>query len=699
MTAIHPTPDRGALFRPPEVDVYVAPVTYDPEHPDPQWPQRRLLAHWYPQVCRWGRSGRMSTLTLRRVLGCGPNKPTRDDADDRTLFTVGSRIELVHSATGEELFRGWIAQDEVLIQAEPQAEALTVTAYGPEIRLAGAAVQGMWFKTPAFDDADVAGTLTAADSVRSGTFQEYGPVVFNPDGRPNASAGGWRLSTVETPDQLDPASPTCRSGRVFEPADRRATRDGGGYVQVALQAEAWTAYEAVRSLVEYVDDYTVVSTRTNWAAVRQLLGGCTLRNVDVTGMDLWRALEAICRPAGCGFYLQPWASEDPDGEMRHVLHVYPLTGAAEQRRPRMAARHSAVTGADAQAAEVQRIHFVRDAHNVRNAVVVVGDNKRLEYTFHWRPAAAGASQLRPAWAATATWTVDHDVLGKLGDESLHPFRSFAFNEDGALGCWIADVPSEVADFGLGDDVGSHVRRARPGGPRIAWDSGQTATHPAKLELLAYDAGGSEVAGTCRAAPVGAWRMRRDRLGITITKNALTTWQPFAGQPGCGSTSFKDLLLNTLNDTGAYRLGLKLTCTAACDERCTGHAGRRGRPSWPFTSTRVVYDARRWLWIVPFGAGTGHLQRDDRSRAAADAERLRATCEGPVGHGSIVLRGIRRDYAPGIGIPATSGGRVVRLCVDPDDEKAPVVVGVTWNFGAAAHRTELLLETPLLEVTR
>ena len=698
MTAIHPTPDRGALFRPPEVDVYVAPVAYDPEHPDPQWQERRLLPHWRPEVCRWGRSGRASTLTLRRVLGCGPNKPTRDDADDRTLFTVGSRIELVRSATGEELFRGWIAQDEILIQAGPQAEALTITAYGPELRLAGQAVRGMWFKAPASDDADIAGTLTAANSVRSETFQEYGPVVFNPDGRPNASAGGWRLSTNDTPDQLDPASPTWRSGRVFEPPDRRVTRDDG-YVQVALQAAAWTAYEAVRSLVEYLDDYTVVSMRTNWAAVQQLIGGCTLRNVDVTGMDLWTALEAILRPAGCGFYLQPWATEDPDGEMRHALGVYSLTDPAEQRRPKMAARGSAMTGADAQAAEVQRMHFVRDAHNVRNAVVVVGDNKRVEYTFYWRPLAAGASQLRPAWDTTAMWTVDHDVLGKLGDEYLHPFRSFAFNEDGALGCYIADVPSEVADFGLGDDRGSHVRRVRPGGPRIAWDSGQTATHPAKLELLVYDAGGSEVAGTCRAAPLGAWRMRRDRLGVTITKNALTTWQPFQGQPGCGSMSFKDLLLNTLNDTGANRLGLKLTCTVACDERCTGCAERRAGGAWPFASTRVVYDPRRWLWIVPFGEATGHLQRDDRSRAAADAERLRGVCEESVGHGSIVLRGIRRDYAPGIGIPETSGGRVVRLCVDPGGGKAPVVVGVTWNFSGAAHRTELLLETPLLEVTR
>ena len=704
MIAVNPNPDIGATFRPPAVALYVSRVSVNEDTDEPEWMQSEPLAGWEPLVCRWGQAGTVSTLGLRPALGIGPDQAAQLQADDRNLFTTGDRIELVHTATGQELFRGWIAQSEFLIQSEPQAESLSVTAYGPEIRLQAQPVLGMWFKTPAFDDSDVAGTLTAHNSARSGVFQEYGPVIFNPDGRPNATTGGWLLSTHDDPwvaDQADTGSDTYRSCRVFEPPDRRVSSDMAGLL-VALQAIAWNAYQALRSLVEYIDNYTVVSYGTNWAHIQELLSQHTLRNVDVTGMNLLEAMNAILRPLGYGFYLEPWASVDIDGEARHRLHVYSLVAPFTLRKPRMAARGAVITDADSMLADVQRIHFVRDSHNVRNAVTVIGDNRRKEYTFYWRPALAGWKDLVPMWNTATAWSPDYDTITTTAADH-HPFRSWIFNEDGVLLYALSKgVPATVACFNLGDTGANHVRRPRPPGPRLTWGGMATGTLPVKLDIGLYDDAGDLIASSWTPVPNAAWKLRKDRVGFSIVKNKLTEWHPWKDNEALGATyraqAYSTLLVATLAGTGSLWLGFRLICTVPCDQRCVGTADRQASSAWPFVSRQVVYNPRRWVWFDTYSGAGNRLTRDDSAIATADAGRLCDTMEDSLGHGSLILRGIRQDYPPGVGIPETMGGRVVQLYVDSGDgTRVPVVSGVTWQFGAAVNKTELLLDTPMLRM--
>ncbi len=98
-----------------------------------------------------------------------------------------------------------------------------------------------------------------------------------------------------------------------------------------------------------------------------------------------------------------------------------------------------------------------------------------------------------------------------------------------------------------------------------------------------------------------------------------------------------------------------------------------------------------------------LIADDSDAAAAYASAVQDVTADAIGHGSIILRGIDRTYNVGDAISNTRG-REVNLRIGgreiADAETfAPVVIAVVWNFQSGAVKTELVLESPLLQVTR
>ena len=138
-----------------------------------------------------------------------------------------------------------------------------------------------------------------------------------------------------------------------------------------------------------------------------------------------------------------------------------------------------------------------------------------------------------------------------------------------------------------------------------------------------------------------------------------------------------------------------------DECVTGRAAYSQDSSWPFRSEKVVFSPNRFKW---HGTGDDDGDTVDDSQSANHyAARVQDVLEDATGHGSIVLRGIDRSYQVGDVIAATRG-RVVNLRIggrgiDDAVSFAPVVIGIVWNFEAGIAKTELILESPLLKVTR
>ena len=729
-----------AEYRAPTTRVYVSRVVASPEGDEPRpadWLAELYARYWQPVELSWAAGGRPSTLRLRRVLGVGADKPDRGRAEE-DAFLAGDRVRLVTAHGGgprgtalTEWFRGYVAQERLLIQAPPAGETQEVGAYGPELLLAGKVVSGQWHAAPETDEALTGGTFSPGQLVRDGAFRSHLPVIFNERGRPNASPGEvagndaqWRLDSG--------AEAATAAGRAFEAPGRRVLTDAARY-----EAQMWRAGPAVQSLIEVVDDYAVISPESMAMFPAELFDR-TIGEVNVEGMGLLEALRAVLRPIGYGFCTEPWARQDG----RHVLRVFALHGSTEGSRvlrPYMAPIHGGdvhISDRQGRQAEVQRIEYVRDNHNVANDVAVVGDQKRKQVTLTF---SAGGSELRPAWDTSvhdlADWasgdvidpmqwpaegsaglTVEyfdeHYAYGAQGHaDCRHVFRSFAWNEDAALNDVIGG-PGDAASFGAGSG-GHYIRRPRPLGPTFLRDEADAMVRnfPAFVQLGVDGDDASWI-----QVPAVIWT---DRAGLTIPVNPLSGWYPYADEYSrhatsqsesetlfatYGMCSYLTLLHNALRNGGTHKLRLRVIGSVECDEAVTGRAARRAARSWPFPAAKPlragprVRDREVPDGSDPFELAPGrHDTRDDSADAADYAESVRDVMEDEVGHGSIVLRHVTRAYAPGDVIPATQG-RVIDLTVRTGERThAPVVVGVNWDLRPGRNKTELVLDTPLLGV--
>lgn len=728
---------RGAQYRPPTFRVYVSPVVSGPDTcgEPAEWLRERHVACWTPVKMRWGVNGQPSTLALRRALGVGPDKPARDRPEDGFCMP-GDRVRLVEVHGGgprgtveREWFRGYAGQDRILVEASPDTEAYEVVAYGPEIRVQAKAVSGRWHAKPDADEQLVAGTFADGDLSRENVFRSHLPIVFNEDGQPNASpaeVGGkaacWHLDTD---------GGTAAAGRTFEAPSRQIANAYGSY-----KAAWWRARSAVQSLIEIVDDYHVISPES-MALLPAELAERTLGEVDVEALNLLEALRAVLLPVGFGFCVEPWAREDG----RHVLHVFELHGGTEGarvRKPYMAPIHGpakAATDEEGQRAEVQRIEFVRDNHNVANDVTVIGDQKRKQVCLVF---SAGGSQLSPAWDTSTynleQWATDgvidptqwpadagglltvqhfdeHFTHGARGSgDCRHVFRSFVWNEDGSFQPLTGGF-GDAAGCGTGES-GEYARRPRPVGTTFLRDDAEAPVRNSppfvRLGVEGDDSSWIQV-------PAVTWK---DRAGFTLPVNPLWGWYPYATQwarhaRGDGGTlfdlygecSYLTLLYNALRNSGV-KLSLRLVGSVECDEAVTARAPRRAASSWPFVAQRIVRAENRFVWRdVPDGSdpldlpADRHDTRDDSADAADYARRVRSVLADEVGHGSILLRHLTRSYTPGDVIPRTQGRTIDLTVRGGDGRHAPVVAGVVWSFRPGTCKTELLLDTALLRATQ
>ncbi len=491
-----------------------------------------------------------------------------------------------------------------------------------------------------------------------------------------------------------------------------------------------------------MDDYTVISPRTDWRTIAAQLSGVYLDEVVVEGHSLLKAIAAVLLPKGFGFCLAPWPDSInySDGRCRHELFVFSLHPTEEVGlAPILADPVAGADGAGApinmcddlgRAAQVQRIEILRDAHRVANSITVVGDRRRVQVCLNFDNTTS--RDLEPAWNTTqddlTPWALNSvipemdsaqysgqnppdpqqfiDRYGKGGTQylqNLDVFRTFVWNEDGAYCPTVAKIPDLGVFLGA-----SFARRPRPLGPTLLYPAGkgQGAPLPPYVEIGIVGDDNSWIL-------LPEARILRDRAGFTITARRLDLFYPYRNAPtalagkyaaGAGSYSFATLLYNTLRTGGGptdYKLRFRLIGTIAADDAVKATAALPASSAWPIAASKTIFLPQRFRSSSLGGASnpdTLPLSTADDTTAASDCvwDILNASLDA-MGHGSIILRSLTRAYRPGMAFSRTRG-RGVDLAVGPDGGMTGVV-SVRWIFEGESNKTELLLDSNLLEVAR
>ena len=655
----------------------------------------------------WSDNGKPSMLSLTRKLG-GDAAIGQLKLETMSRLPSGTKIRLVDlNDKQSEWFCGHVGQEQMLLQTG--VEQYAVTAYGPELRLGAKVVEGQWFANSAADDTILTKTADWDTLVRvpasddgEGVYQTHLPAVFNRGGLPNMSPSTWILGT----SGLLPF-PACCGGGVFCDSDRRAV-----YNSNTVAAQYWTAYKAFRSLVEWVDNYAVVSTKTDWKAIEIALYGLMIGEVDVDGKPLAEALRDILEPLGFAYSLDPMT----DGHGRHVLRVYPLIGGAKTGlMPYLPPEGTEATSRNGVRAEVGRLEVLRDAHNVRNSIKVLGARIRVQVELSYKRC---TTELFEAWdtsahdlatyitggkfkatsltaSQAATLHDNYHSAGSSFDDNRDVWRTFVFNEDGAAydSATRGQIPT-LSDYWLGD-----ARIRRPIGPMLVKREGSADWRPPRIRLTV--AGHTiDFSEHCEVL--------KDRAGLRVKtdfwkmsdKGAIELWRPFADVDGVstevGELSWLTILNDTIEDS-TYRMILSVVGTLEDDKCVEGERTKAAGSLLPWNARRVIR-AGGFRWdraAKPVGLTT--VTADDRAYAIAMAGAIRDASDAEMGHASVMLHILSRAYPPGTVIPQTSG-RAINLRVDGNRKtKSPVVRQVVYTFGET-NITELLMDSPLLSMT-
>ena len=523
--------DRGVVLRPKDFNVYLA-EPFATDDGTPGYGPEIFRADIIPQVLRWQANGALTSLTLRWAMGRSPDGGTSRKRPEHAGFAAGTRIILRSLRDGgieDTWFVGNVGQHRLVIQANPDHEELTLTAYGPELLLENKVVSGQWHKQSDIDDLEIAGTIavaprTNADLTWSTTtgFRSDIAVIFNEHGKPNASESAWWFNTTNT-------VATDQKCKVFEHPDRLVKRD----TAIRILAEEWTAYTALRSLVELVDGYDVIARETDWQTIEDLLkvpqsDGVTkndvpIGQVNVEGKSLLEAIRAILLPVGYGFCLDPRPTVTTDSagkaQYRYKLQVFslhpeivsinedgtklePQAAVGRPHLANIAGGNVAITSDESQRSEVQRIEFLQDSHGAKNEVTVKGAHVRVQKVIdtlagypmwdtsthslgNWDVSnVIGPGSLPESGDYTGeNWLRDYNVAGSASGAhnnlAKYPrvFRSFSWNEDasaeiktypdGGSGGGSVVTPPNLSQTGL--DMGAtnqYLRRPRAPGQTL-----------------------------------------------------------------------------------------------------------------------------------------------------------------------------------------------------------------------------------------
>ncbi len=675
-----------------------------------RWVHPRRESFWQPIQLDWMPGPKPSRLRLQRQLGLGPEQDESRRPED-CMLDAGDRVILRHGATGQEWFRGVVARQEGKITPGAEGESLVAEAFGPEMLLDALLVSGSWYMTSQAFQREIDNLSTPEERTMEKVFASKLPAVFNPSGQPNASGSCWRLS-----DRAE----GYRSRVFVSPG-----RIGPGS---SLAAVHWDPCSAVRSLVEWLDGYRIVSPATRWDRIEAILGDSTLEEVNVDGLTLPEAIDAVLTPLGFGFAFEPWSTSG-----KHRLIVFDRSGRHEGRSPRLAPGNMAMSDPPARLAEVQELSFVRDARRIRNDVTVLGDQKRVQLRLEFNHDPLQRS-LHPAWHPESPYLalLTSPVTGGISprtwsQETLEEFvnryhrdgadqatyrnalRSFTWNEDLAWNDLSTVEPPDPGSLSehLVDQQGQWVVRPRKPGP--AFQRGNVAPgrtlRPARATLSIEDCPEAQV-----AIPAQIWP---ESCGLSLDIDSFFRlnstgvhgeFKPFASlAPGpllidgidrgdqIRQADYLDLLHNTLAGTSGLRIKLHLDCSIETDTPVEGKVAFDADSPWPLPRRKQVRWPHRFAWRVLEG-DPGDLEYelvDDTPAAQKAAEVLAKAGQSGYVQGRALLRYLSRTWKIGDHVDSTRGRDIDLTVPTSQGVCSPCVTGVQWLFGP--DKTRLLLD--------
>lgn len=743
--------DRGAAFRPPAIRLYRRPVSTvkppedpgDQEYTVPSWGNPIVEPFWHPLSLRWGSNGQISTLRIKVVLGQGEGKSRERPEDSRC--NPGDEIELMQMSPGagpqdkveKNWFTGHVGQEAMLIQAHPDVESVTLTAYGPELLLSHKVITGMWCANTDEAKEGMKGELSALAAIRENVWEARLPAIMNPKGKGNAWAGDTGYGGTDPQDwQLTSKADESTGGYDTSGYNVCKVFASPGTTAGKLVSTHWTAWTALVSVVEWIDDYDVISlARTNWKAIQATLGDTPIGEVNLTGKNLLQAMRAILVPIGFGFALEPWA----DKRCEHRLIVFRLRNPRNFANVNMAPildGNVDITSAEGRRAMVQRVDYLRDNHTVKNHIIIMGTTKITERSLDFDYNGSGV--LQPAWDTSIYNLDDYDSSNLIGggnwaSEAMREewakryrlkgtdyltyarvFRAFAWNEDGGLSDVIKvggdPLLPTLTNFSRGADAQRAMFRPRPPLYRIKYtdapQGGTTGAFEPPLILLGI-AGDDD---SWVKAPTGSYTLDKSRCVIHFKVPDLANWYPWKSEEieSSGNTlhklyshlNFATALHNSLRAYGAEELRIRLMAGFEMDDSASYTLARELDSSWPFDARVVIPMLRRFKYRDIGGDVSANEPATVDDESGDDifnyAVRARDTLEDATGHGSVVLRGLHRAYYPGQGLRKLSGRNIDLSLPGRRQNKAasiaPVIVGITWHFAGGVNKTELLLET-------
>ena len=153
-----------------------------------EWESPTIDEYLIPEQLVWGSNGHITTLSLRFALSRWNEKyrlagqiPWRQGPETLHKLPAAGDKTILQRIDGPDevtpLFVGYIGQEGLLIQASPDAESYTLTAYGRELLLGNKVIHGQWHKNHAADQAIVHGNIPDGGYTHDAVFQTDLPCI------------------------------------------------------------------------------------------------------------------------------------------------------------------------------------------------------------------------------------------------------------------------------------------------------------------------------------------------------------------------------------------------------------------------------------------------------------------------------------------------------------------------------------------
>jgi hypothetical protein len=503
------------------------------------------------------------------------------------------------------------------------------------------------------------------------------PVIFNPDGEPNATEEDddgklpWEDS-VTTPMFLDEVA--CKS------------RDFGRH---------WSLAMAVRYLMATYNDNTWVSNGS-LSTNDDLLDGIVpldpsgdfdpdddttftaapivVREYDATGVPWPEAVEHLLTQYG--FQFQFHLQADPAGLPSWLVKIFRVADAAPETFERVYLQDY---GSDLDPALTNATAFQleRDAEPVKNELTVYGRPGRVEVSAVLAPGyIPDAADATPAELARRAEDSLAKGLSSGGDDDRDNalYRDYVFDETGdGHWDWESHAWKPIGSLGTslaavlsprGPDESAYARRRRPGRRDLLSKDDNEDPRPSLL-LLSTDYKGPVPGvwdGTGTWFEVGhSWKLLTDRLGVHLTAASIEAWQTGndAISFGKGLKSMGGIVKGVSAQAipTETHFHLMLVTVIEGDSSLMAEAPRRGAAPGKFDVKQYVDASQRyardvisknswWNYPDPGADPVVSVARDDGEDAKYDAGQKRSLLEMPPITGSIPLFGLSNTYELG-----------------------------------------------------